>query len=332
VIELRIRTKVADEVMRDLIGTPVTPDLIGAKLEGPARVLKPDGKPLCVYLPGAAREVADATFDEFSRIRNQNTNRGYASGSKRVPVPGSKRSVALPVSSEILGSFDPLGRLQYCRLTAFTAKQVERWTHLQPYFRRIGELFEEHVPERYTAQVAEVQRTPPEWIIQGTPFTTITVNNTYPTGIHTDKGDLDAGFSNIGCMRRGAFTGGWLTFPQYGVAVDLQHGDVLLMDAHEWHGNTPIICSYCGESLRKFDHECPQGGDVAERKNIPWVPPERVSVVSYYRTKMAECGTADEELDRRAAVREALARKSLGLDEDDQMEMLAATVQTKEDM
>lgn len=168
------------------------------------------------------------------------------------------------------------------------------------------------MPERYAAQMHEVERTSPDWVIGGTPFTTITVNNTYPTGIHTDKGDLDAGFSTLGCIRRGDFTGGWLTFPQYGVAADMQNGDVLLMDAHEWHGNTPITCDHCGESLRKPGHRCtdPEG---REGMNPHLASPERISIVSYFRTDMVECGTAAEENARRAAVQEKRASKAMGI-------------------
>lgn len=303
-MEYRVRSKRSAEWVEKYKGAQVTPEMINLVLAGEARVLKPNGKPLLVYLPGAAREVADATREEFSRIRMATDNRGYASGGERGTRGNSPRLRTVPVTSGILGSFEAVGSTPYCRLTAFTAKEVERWERLLPYFERIAHLFNEYVPDRYAAQVAEARRTPPEWMIADTPFTTITVNNTYPTGLHTDKGDLDAGFSTLGCIRRGAFTGGWLTFPQYGIAADMQDGDVLLMDAHEWHGNTPITCAYCGESLRKPGHVCEEG----------MVPPERVSIVSYFRTEMTTCGTAEQENAKRAALQERRAAKTLGLE------------------
>jgi hypothetical protein len=104
--------------------------------------------------------------------------------------------------------------------------------------------------------------------------------NTYPTGVHTDKGDLDAGFSAIACLRRGSYTGGRLVFPEYRVAVDLHHGDLLLMDAHQYHGNTALVCA-CGTEPNNFCRTCGA---------------ERISVVSYFRTKVTECGSPDEEL------------------------------------
>ena len=204
--------------------------------------------------------------------------------------------------------------MQYCRLTAFTAQKVQEWEALLPYFDRIARLFEEHVPERYAAQMVAVENASPDWVIAGTPFTTITVNNTYPTGLHTDKGDLDEGFSTLGVIRRGNYEGGWLSFPQYGVGVDMRDGDVILMDAHEWHGNTPMTCTFCGETLRKPGHACTDG-ELAHGDNF--TTPERISIVSYFRTDIVKCGSLAEENARRAALQEKRAGKALGLTEEE---------------
>lgn len=322
-MEYRVRSKRSDEWVEKYKGAQVNPEMISVKLEGPARVLKPDGKPLAVYLPGAAKDVGDETYPEFTRLRALTDNRGYAAGAERAvtlrreSASGTPRTRHEPVMSSILGSFEPVGPMQYCRLTAFTAQQVERWERLLPYFDRVVRLFEEHVPERYAAQMVAVENTRPDWIIRGTPFTTITVNNTYPTGLHTDKGDLDAGFSNLGVIRRGHYEGGWLSFPQYGVAVDMQDGDVLLMDAHEWHGNTPMYCAPCGEALRKPGHTCRDGAEEALHYGHDFVSPERISIVSYFRTDIVECGTLADENARRAVLQEKRAGRALGLNEEE---------------
>lgn len=293
------------------------------KIEGECRVLKPDGKLLCIYLPGAVKELGTEMYSDFSKIRMMTNNRGYASGSKRESKGSGTRSGSAPIMSAILGSIEMSARKMamdednvrpVCRLTAFTAQQVEQWDNLLPMFQEISRLFEENVPDRFAVQAEEARKTHDEWIIKGTPFTTITVNNTYPTGIHTDKGDLDEGFSTLVALRRGRYTGGWLTFPQFGIAADMQDGDLILMDAHEWHGNTPLLCADCGEALRKPEHRCDEGAEFAAfYGHADQTPPERVSIVSYFRTKMTECGTADEENARRAAAAEAAAAKSLGL-------------------
>jgi hypothetical protein len=144
------------------------------------------------------------------------------------------------------------------------------------------------VNDRYEAQMAEIDRTHPDWVVPGTPFTTITVNNTYPTGVHTDKGDLDAGFSTIAVLRRGSYTGGRFVFPEFRVAVDLQDGDLILMDAHQWHGNTALVCA-CGDKRTSSCRACGA---------------ERISVVSYFRTAMTSCGSEEEENQRAVEYRE----------------------------
>ena len=57
--------------------------------------------------------------------------------------------------------------------------------------------------------------------------------------------------------------------PKWGVAFDIQNCDLLLVDVHQWHGNTPIT---------KIDENA-----------------TRVSLVMYYRSNMIHCGTAEQE-------------------------------------
>jgi hypothetical protein len=225
--------------------------------------------------------------------------------------------------SSILGSFDPYGGDTYCRLTSYNANYMSEFQNLLPLFQAIATHFAEYVPERYTAQAQYVNQTRPDWIIPGTPFTTITVNSTYPTGVHTDKGDLDEGFSCLAVGRRGDFTGGWITFPAYGIAADMQDGDLMLMDAHEYHGNTDIICPHCEASLDRPGHVCgePSSAKSYKETGVPRPTgktynqdgPERISVVAYYRTGMRECGSLAEEDAKRAIVAERQTERALGL-------------------
>lgn len=237
--------------------------------------------------------------------RFETDNRGLAAGTGRVPgrVTGKvskaytvdpnapRRTRSQPVASMIAGAFDPSPSKQYCRLTAWTGRETDAFDGLRPLFRGIGDAFAAEVPDRFQSQMAFVRRTPEDWVVPGTPFTTITINNSYPTGVHTDKGDLDAGFSNLTTLRRGSYSGGVFVFAEYRVGVDMQDGDLLLMDAHEWHGNTAMTCNDCGQRMGP-----PSPIDAHEACEA-----ERISIVCYYRTKMAECGTAEEEAQRAAA-------------------------------
>jgi hypothetical protein len=90
--------------------------------------------------------------------------------------------------------------------------------------------------------------------------------------LHTDQGDLAAGFGVMVCLRSGHYSGGLYVMPGFDVAVDLAAGDVLFSDVHEWHGNTALV------------------GDPATY--------ERITLVCYYRARMRECGSAAAELAR----------------------------------
>jgi hypothetical protein len=305
-IELRIRTRIPQEELDQKIAKLLTEKDHNVRLVGPARVLKPDGSLLCIYLPGAVQAEMTSAYPLLTKIRGTTTNRAYAAG-----VPKRRRNrrvVSKAIASSIIGAIDGAtsGEEQYCRLTAYTARQADEWPQLFPLWQAVAAHFAEHVPNRYAVQAGRAASTHDEWVIPGTPFTTITVNSTYPTGVHTDRGDLEAGFSCLAVARRGDFDGGRLTFPAYRVAVDMQDGDLLLMDAHEYHGNTPISCSHCGADLDKPGHDCAERESKAPR-------PERISVVCYYRTAMAQCGTAEEETAKRAAVAEKQSRRALDI-------------------
>lgn len=290
-ISIRVRTRISAEELALKVGKVISEDAYNVLLTGPARVFRPDGKILCVYLPGAMREVlTEDRYRILHSLRNDviTHNRGTASGSERVRVGTTARKYAMGVSSGVLGAFDPSGTYRYCRLTSWTGKHLPEWEALRPVFREVSDRMREHVPDRYAAQMEEIGKTHPDWVIPGTPFTTVTVNNTYPTGVHTDKGDLDKGFSSIFALRRGDYTGGIFTFPEYRVAVDLRDGDLILMDAHEWHGNTAIVCA-CGQRRTSRCRECGA---------------ERISVVSYMRTAMTGCGSEKEETAKAIAYRE----------------------------
>lgn len=290
-IDVRLRSRITDAELEQKIGKLLTDDDYNLLLTRDAFVRKPDGSPLAVYLRGVVPpEVYEQAYPILHRLRASKTNnRGQAAGApvlaegkhyeREKPVYGKGKAVA----SAIVGSFEAAASKQWCRLTAFTRDEVEQWQELFPLFTFIAEEFARHVPERYVAQSAVARKTDEAWVVPGTPFTTITVNNSYPTGVHTDKGDLDEGFSNLFVIRRGEYSGGRLCFPRFRVAVDMQEGDLLLMDAHEWHGNTPLYCA-CGDRL--------------DSKPCEKCEAERISVVCYFRTNMAKCGSPASEAER----------------------------------
>lgn len=158
-----------------------------------------------------------------------------------------------------------------CRTTQFTANEIEKWENTVPLIKEADKLFKKLVPERYDIQYKRASITP-NFQIDNTAYSTITINYNWRTALHKDKGDLEEGFGNLIVLEKTksgfpdckGYTGGYLGFPQYGVAVDVRQGDYLAMDVHQYHANTEIK------------------GD------------GRLSVVCYLRKKMINCSKNNE--------------------------------------
>lgn len=294
-VDLRLRSWIGDAELEQKKGKIVTPGDYNALITGPARLYRPDGTLLAVYMPGILAGELYNAWDVLSSIRVITDNRGLASGTPRAVRGDQKRTRTRRIMSATVGAVDPgpassrtAGRLPVCRLTAWTGKHLPDWESLRPLFKAINHHYRVQVPDRYRQQHAAMLGTHPDWVIPGTVFTTVTVNNSYSTGVHVDKGDLPEGFSTLAVARRGDYTGGYLVLPRYRVAFACGDGDLLLFDAHEWHGNTAMYCPHQDIPLYR---PCPAGC-------------ERVSLVTYYRTKVKHCDSAEAETAKAMAATE----------------------------
>ena len=80
---------------------------------------------------------------------------------------------------------------------------------------------------------------------------------------------MATGFGNLTVLQTGEYEGAYTVIPKYRVAVDVRNCDLALFDVHELHGNTETYSSK---------------------------PYERISIICYFREKMVQCGTYEEEL------------------------------------
>jgi len=157
----------------------------------------------------------------------------------------SDTNYAQSVMSGIAGYFDRYPRIPYGRATSYTEKNIEKFSLCYPYLHKLNSQFRELIPNRWKAQNAEANKLDPRFRIDGTVFTTLTVNHNWRTACHRDAGDLTSGFSNIcgvtGPEGRG-WRGGQFILPEYRIAINLQPGDMLLVNNHEGiHGNDQLI-------------------------------------------------------------------------------------------
>lgn len=246
-------------------------------------VYTPRGELLSKYLNGIIPPSMTVECYEALRssARMSSSNRGFATGKKEGKVQDyrlrkdgtrarTREAFAGPIASGIVGFFDRYTRIPYCRQTAWTMENKDKFMKALPLLQLASSAFEALIPERHAAQKRYVETTHAEWIIPGTVFTTITVNSNWQTAQHQDSGDLRSGFGVMACLGHD-FEGGWLLFPKYKTAFKMRPGDLLLSNVHEWHCNTPI-------KLLK------EGA-------------ERLSLVCYFRENMERCGTVQEELE-----------------------------------
>ena len=85
----------------------------------------------------------------------------------------------------------------------------------------------------------------PEYRIGVGIFTTLSANRYHVSmsskmGAHVDSGDLNAGMTTMSCFREGDYTGAYLVFPRYGIAIDAPDNSVIIADSNEIHGVTQI--------------------------------------------------------------------------------------------
>ena len=168
-----------------------------------------------------------------------------------------------------------------CRLTAFNSKYPDLFENAIPFINRCDELFKLLVPDRYQAQHDRASLAP-DWQIKDTAFSTLTLNYSWRTSLHRDKGDYKDGFGNLIVIEdetnTNEYSGCYFGMPQYGVCVDARTGDFLAADVHEWHCNTPFIPR---EAVVKGTNKM---------KNIinDWYF-QRMSIVLYLRNDMVKC-------------------------------------------
>lgn len=197
----------------------------------------------------------------------------------------SETNYAQSVMSGIAGYFDRYPRIPHGRVCAYNEKNPEKFKMAFPYLEKLNALFKEHLPIRWGNQRREADKLDPRFLVSDTVFTTLTVNHNWRTACHRDAGDLHEGFSNI-CGITGPEGKGWkgaeFLLPEYRIAVDLQPGDMLLVNNHGGiHGNDALI-----------------GDDN-----------DRLTLVCYFREKMVDLKSWDYEMLRKHYVEERRQNK-----------------------
>lgn len=197
----------------------------------------------------------------------------------------SETNYAQSVMSGIAGYFDRYPRIPHGRVCSYNEKNPEKFKLAFPYLRKLNNQFKELLPVRWGNQRREADKLDKRFLVDDTVFTTLTVNHNWRTACHRDAGDLHEGFSNI-CGITGPEGKGWkgaeFILPEYRIGINLQPGDMLLVNNHGGiHGNDELI-----------------GDDN-----------DRLTLVCYFREKMVDLKSWEYEMLRKQFVEERRLNK-----------------------
>lgn len=203
-------------------------------------------------------EETEVLFDNMKSAAPKIGGRAEASGIQGDPYKSqiSKNGKVLrllktKVRSGITGYYDNKSMFgtknkEPCRETAFTGKNMTKFSNCLPVFQTIDSLHHIYCPEHHNLQKMASEGIDKNYIISQTCYTTVTVNKNFRTALHKDKGDFKDGIGVITAIHQGESKGGYTMTPQYGIGVDCKSGDLLFIDVHQWHCNSEIV----GDGIR----------------------------------------------------------------------------------
>ena len=202
----------------------------------------------------------------------------------------SKMKVNNPVASVPLGYFDklkgPLGKDLPCRLTSYTKTNLDNFKEGLPFIQEISYNYRDIRPDEYTNQFNRGYLQP-DYMIDNTAFSTITLNRNFRTALHKDAGDY-GGIACLSVLEQGKYRGGLFMIPRYGLGINLREGDLLIADVHNWHCNSEIFTTkeddiYNNNMASDFNH--------LNKELYGEEKYSRISFVCYLREKLIECDT-----------------------------------------
>ena len=202
----------------------------------------------------------------------------------------SKMYVNNQVASTPIGFFEKtkaLGIDKPCRLTYHTSQALKQYEEGKPYIHELDRWFKHIRPQEYKIQLdrANLQ---PDFKIDHTAFSTITMNRNFRTALHQDKGDFGH-IAVLSCLEYGKYSGCLFLMPGYGIGIDLRMDDILVANVGNYHANSEIYTTKKQDeynaSLPKVFKGNPAVGTVGIYEDY-----SRITMVSYLREKLIDCG------------------------------------------
>ncbi len=160
----------------------------------------------------------------------------------RIRYEENTRTSGLKTRSRIFG-YSPRNvvRKDFCSTVSLAVEQPAEHAMVCKYGVQIAELYSQFTPEAYAAHQEIIKaKVLDEWAIKDTPFTSGIINKNNPLKYHFDTGNVKSVYSCMAVFKK-FVRGGYLSLPEYGVALALPHNSVMMFDGQSvLHGVTPI--------------------------------------------------------------------------------------------
>jgi len=239
---------------------------------------------------GSAAGPVDPNSKYWAKRKLINT-KGHSTGYLKADGTPSKMRVNNQVGSIALGFFDKtkaLGVDKPCRLTYHTAAALEKYRAGLPFIDELDRWYKKVNPEKHKIQLDRAN-THWKYKIRKTAFSTVTVNRTFRTAVHKDKGDF-GGIATLSVLEHGRYRGGLFVLPAFGIGINIRQGDVLVANVHEYHANTPI---WTTKEDDEYNDALPERFKIDKTVGTLGLDQKysRISFVCYLREKLAECDT-----------------------------------------
>jgi hypothetical protein len=235
---------------------------------------------------GASAGPIDHSSPYWKRRQLTNT-KGYST-SYMVKGKQSKMRVNNPVGSAPIGFFEKTKALNIdapCRLTFLTKNNLNQYEAGKPYLHELDRWYQKLRPVEHKKQLdrANLQ---PDFKIDHTAFSTITINRNFRTALHQDAGDY-GGIAVLSCLEYGKYRGALFTILKYGIGINLRQDDILVADVHQFHSNTEIWTTPEDDAYNDTLYPVFKLNDqhVASHNEKY----SRITFVSYLREKLIHC-------------------------------------------
>lgn len=154
----------------------------------------------------------------------------------------NKRLKGLITQSRIFG-YKPRETIRndFCTSTSLATEKPKEHKIVCNFAKTLTDYYKKLCPEVYNDhyQIAQ-DKILPDWMIEGTPFSSGIINKNNALHYHFDSGNFKNVYSNMVAFKSNC-RGGHLSIPEYDIGLEIANNSVVLFDGQKiLHGVTPI--------------------------------------------------------------------------------------------